>query len=67
MNKLAYLSGYMEKIAAAPEYRVSESQQSCSSCKYFNDQGFCGLYNFQAKPDYVCDSWESDTLEDAAD
>lgn len=43
-------------------YRLAEE---CGSCTYFEEPGFCSLFDTEVEPEYVCDEWESETQADA--
>lgn len=45
----------------APNYRVAvQPDESCSECVHFAlDPKFCNRFNFNARPQYVCDDFEA--------
>lgn len=52
-----------------PNYRlaIDASPRLCGNCRFFNgsddpNYGFCTAFEFNAKPNYLCDAWQSQNL-----
>lgn len=51
----------LKAIQDAPNYRQAPAitYKRCKTCRHFDQTtSHCHLFDFQADPEYVCDSWE---------